>query len=171
MRQEVKHIINQSKIDETKLPEVMSMIERAAQIMEEMRIDTDEDEEKELFALQKNLRELTGKENFNIEEVNEYWSYTNLETVAELALMQKPQRLGLSEEVLRELLEELFASDELEKEATLDYWTDFFEIETQIEEVMDYFYNIDEQGEIGYASIDEIMERIALGKMERQWQK
>ncbi len=166
MSHEVEYIIGQCKIDETKLSEVMSMIKRAAQIMEEMNTDIDEKAKEELGVIEKNLRKLTGKENFDIVEVNAYWSYTSLETVAELALMQKPQRLGLSEQVLGELIEELFASKLLEREAMLDYWTDFFEIETQIEDVMDYFFNMDDKGEVGYASVDEIMERIRQGKME-----
>ena len=35
MRQDVEQIINKTKIDETKLPEAMRIIDRAASIMEE----------------------------------------------------------------------------------------------------------------------------------------
>ena len=160
MRQDVEYVINQSKIDEAKLPKAMEIIEKAAEIMEEKDCDADEEAKEELVFLQDSMRELTGKQDFAIEEVSAYWSYTSLETIAALTLMQKPHKCGLSEETLRELIEELLRSQELEEEATLDYWSDFFEVETEIEEVMDYFYDIDDSGEIEYASIDEIMERI-----------
>lgn len=41
MRQDIEQIINKTKIDETKLPEAMRIIDRAASIMEECDYDTD----------------------------------------------------------------------------------------------------------------------------------
>ena len=76
MRQDVEQIINKTKIDETKLQEAMRIIDRAARIMEECCYDTDTKAKEKLIALQNELRELTGKENYDIEEANEYWSYT-----------------------------------------------------------------------------------------------
>lgn len=164
MRQDVEQIINNTRIDETKLPEAMKIIDRAASIMEERDYDTDPEAKEKLITLQNELRELTGKENYDIEEVNGYWSYTSLETKAAEALMQEPFRAGLPEEALRELIVEIFRSGDLEKEALIDYWTDFLEIETGIDEVMDYLFTEDDKGEIIYAPIDEIMERIREGK-------
>ncbi len=46
----------------------------------------------------------------------------------------------------------------------LDFWTDFLEMETGIDEVMDYLFNENDKGEIVYASVDEVMERIRRGK-------
>ncbi len=167
MRQDVEQIINNTKIDETKLQEAMRIIDRAARIMEECCYDTDTKAKEKLIALQtlqNELRELTGKENYDIIEVNEYWSYTSLETKATEVLMQEPFRVGLPEEALRELITEIFRSGHLEKEALLDFWTDFLEMETGIDEVMDYLFNENDKGEIVYASVDEVMERIRRGK-------
>lgn len=110
--------------------------------------------------MQNELRELTGKENYDIEEVNEYWFYTSLETKATKALMQEPVRVGLSEEALRELITEIFRLGDLEKEALFDFWMDFLEIETGIDEVMDYLFTQNDEEEIVYAPIDEVIERI-----------
>lgn len=115
--------------------------------------------------MQKELRELTGKETYDMEEVKEHWSYTNLETKATEALIQKPFRAGLSEEALKELITEIFRSGALEKEALLDFWTDFLEIETGIDEVMDYLFIENDKGEIVYAPVDKVMERIREGKV------
>lgn len=164
MRQDVAQIINNTKIDKTKLPEAMRIIDRAASIMEECDYDTDPKAQEKLTALQNELRELTGKENYDIEEVKEYWSYTSLKTKAAEALMPKPLRYGLSEEEMRELITEIFRSGELEKEAQLDFWTDFLETETGIDEVMDYLFTENDKGKIVYAPVDKVMERIREGK-------
>lgn len=164
MRQDVEQIINSTKIDETKLPEAMRIIERAASIMEEYDYDTDPKAKEKLIALQNELRELTGKENYDIEEVNVYWSYTSLETKAIEALMQEPFRVGLPEEALRELITEIFRSGDLEKEALRDFWEDFLEIETGIDKVMGYLFTKNDKGKIVYAPVDEVMERIRRGK-------
>ena len=69
MRQDVEQIINKTKIDETKLQEAMRIIDRAARIMEECCYDTDTKAKEKLIALQtlqNELRELTGKENYDI---------------------------------------------------------------------------------------------------------
>ena len=164
MRQDVEQIINNTKIDETKLPEAMRIIDRAASIMEECYYDTDPKAKEKLIALQNELRELTGKENYDIEEVNEYWSYTSLETKAIEALMQEPFRVGLPEEALRELITEIFRSGDLEKEALFYFWTNFLKIETGIDKVMGYLFTKNDKGEIVYAPVDEVMERIRRGK-------
>lgn len=164
MRLDVKQIINKTKIDETKLPEAMRIIDKAASIMEECDNDTDPNVREQLIALQNELRDLTGKENYDIEEVNEYWSYTSLETKAAEALMQEPFRVGLPEEALRELITEIFRSGDLEKEALFDFWMKFLEIETGIDGVMDYLFTQSDKGEIVYAPIDEVVERIQKGK-------
>lgn len=164
MRQDVEQIIHHTKIDETKLQETMRIIDRAASIMEGWNDDTAPKAEEELAALQNELRELTGKKNYDIEEVKEYWSYTSLEAKATEALMQEPFRAGLPEEALRELITEIFRSGDLEKEALLDFWTEFLEMETGIEEVMDYLFIENDKGEIVYAPIDQVMERIREGR-------
>lgn len=164
MRQDVEQIIGRSRIDDTKLPEVMRIIERAAEIMEERDCDADLQGKEELMVLQGELRELTGKEDFDIEDVSAYWSYTSLEARATEALMPEPHRCGLPEEALRELITEIFRSGDLEKEALFDYWMGFLEAETGIEDVMGYLFRKNDEGDVGYASVDEVMERIRQGK-------
>lgn len=78
--------------------------------------------------------------------------------------MQKPFRVGLPEEALRELITEIFQSGDLKKEASLDFWMDFLQIETGIDEVMGYLFTENDKGEIVYAPVDEVMERIWRGK-------
>ena len=115
MRQDVEQIINNTKIDETKLPEAIRIITGAASIMEECDYDTDLNAKEKLIVLQNELRELAGKENYDIEEVNKYWSYTSLETKAAEALMQEPFRAGLPEEALKELILEILRSGDNDK--------------------------------------------------------
>lgn len=160
MRQDVAKIISNTKIDKTKLPEAMRIIDRAASIMEQRGYDADPKAQEELAALQNELRELTGKENYDIKEVEEYWSYTSLETKAAEALMHKPVKDGLPEEALRELITEIFRSGDLEKESLIDFWTDFLETETGIDEVMDLLFTENDKGQIVYAPVDKVMERI-----------
>lgn len=160
MRQDVAQILRSTKIDGTKLPEAMRIIERAANIMEGCSYDTDPKAKEELLALQTELRELTGKADYDIEEVHAYWSYTSLEAKAAQALMQEPSRAGLPEEALRELITELFRSGDLEKEALLDFWTDFLEMETGIDGVMDYLFTQNGKGETVYAPVDSVIARI-----------
>ena len=74
-------------IDETKLPAVMEIIEKAALLMDEKDCDSDKEAKKELGELQKNLREITGNKKIKINIFQAYWSYTDLETTARRALM------------------------------------------------------------------------------------
>ena len=53
-------------IDETKLPVVMEIIEKAALLMDEKDCDSDKEAKKELGQLQKNLREVTGNKKIKI---------------------------------------------------------------------------------------------------------
>ena len=92
------------EIDESKLPEVMEIIDAAASLMEEKDCDQDAAAKKELDALQKRLREITGKKNLLITEYNAYWSYTSLETVARNAMHLPPQKSGMTDEQLTELI-------------------------------------------------------------------
>lgn len=148
------------KIDETKLPEVMEIIEKAAILMEEKDCETDKAAKKELDELQKRLRAVTGKKSFNIKEVSSYWGYTDLETIAAKVLMKEPQKLGLSEEALRNLIIYLINSDEFKTESKFDYWYEFLERETGIEDTLDYLFCRTDDGGVKYAPIDTIMSTI-----------
>lgn len=151
---------------EEKLSEVMEIIEKAASIMEENDFNTNKKVRKELSELQKRLRTLIGKKQFDIKQVYAYWSYSDLETVATKLLMKEPQKCGLSDEALENLILSIFASGDLEKEASYDYWYDFLELETGIEGVMDYLFCTDDKGNIVYESIDTIMEHIRQNREE-----
>lgn len=148
------------QINEAKLLEVQEIIERAAELIEDKDCDTDEYAKKELSELQKRLRILTGKKQFDIRNVYGYWAYTDLETRAAQLLMQEPQRCGLSDEALQALIQYIFDSGALEKEAEHHYWYDFLELETGIDGVMNFLLDFNEKGELIYAPIDTVMERI-----------
>lgn len=62
-------------IDETKLPAVMEIIEKAALLMDEKDCDSDKEAKKELGELQKNLREITENKKIKINIFQAYWSY------------------------------------------------------------------------------------------------
>ena len=154
------------KADE-KLSEVMEMIEKAAAIMEERDMETDKSAKKEIAELQNRIRTLTGKKQFDIKQIYGYWAYSDLETIATKLLMKEPQNYGLSDAALKNLILSIFASGDLTKEACFDYWYDFLELETGIEDVMDYLFCEDEKGEIVYAPIDVIMEQISQNRQLR----
>lgn len=79
------------EIDETKLPEVMELIDKAAQFIEEKDCKKDKEAKSELKDLQNRLCDVTGNKKIEISNYQAYWSYTTLETVARMALCGKPQ--------------------------------------------------------------------------------
>ena len=64
-------------IDETKLPAVMEIIEKAALLMDEKDCDSDKEAKKELGELQKNLREITENKKIKINIFQAYWMSYN----------------------------------------------------------------------------------------------
>ena len=74
------------EIDESKMSEVMELIEKAASIMEENQGSEDPEVKRELRGLQRRLREVTGNKKLKISQFRQYWSYTSLETMAKRAL-------------------------------------------------------------------------------------
>ncbi|MDE7201158.1 MAG: hypothetical protein K2O91_04445 [Lachnospiraceae bacterium] len=152
------------EIDESKLPEVMEIIDAAASLMEEKDCDQDAAAKKELDALQKRLREITGKKNLLITEYNAYWSYTSLETVARNAMHLPPQKSGMTDEQLTELIRRISELDfDVPKnalEATNDYFLQVLEVETGLDDVSDYIYWPDQIGLDLHASLNEITAKI-----------
>ena len=59
-------------IDETKLPAVMELIEKAAALMAEKDCEDDKDAKRELADLQKDLRELSGNKKLQIKDFQRY---------------------------------------------------------------------------------------------------
>lgn len=158
------------EIDESKLQEVMRIIETAASLMEENGFMEEEDWEgdteagSELTALQKQLREITGDEKLQITDYYAYWSYTSLETVARNVLHQPPVKTGMTDEQLTELIRRISELDfdvpENALEATTDYFIQVLEIETGLDDVSDYIYCPEEVGLDLQAGLDEITAKI-----------
>lgn len=152
------------EIDESKLQEVMRIIETAASLMEEKDWEGDTEAGSELAALQKQLREITGNEKLQITDYNAYWSYTSLETVARNALHQPPVKTGMTDEQLTELIRRISELDfdvpENALEATTDYFIQVLEIETGLDDVSDYIYWPDVVGLDLHAGLDEITAKI-----------
>lgn len=156
------------EIDESKLQEVMNIIDKAAQLMEEKDYEGDADAKKELDAFEKQLCEITGKKKLCITEYNAYWSYTSLETVARHALHQPPVKTGMTDEQLTELIRRICELDfdvpQNALEATNDYFLEVLEIETGLDNVSDYIYWPDAVGLDMDAGLDEITAKILADK-------
>lgn len=63
----------------------------------------------------------------------EYWSYTDLETVAKKALLPAPVKSGLSDEELTKMISEMITTlnnGEFEDEADMDYLLKKLEVKT-----------------------------------------
>lgn len=145
------------RIDETKLPEVMKIIERGAEILEETDCQQ-ETIKKELRSLNQRLQELTGKETISVANFSRYWSYTDLETVARSALMPEARKTGLSDEQIAEIVRNISAVKYAESE--MDYWLEVLKLETSLSNISDYIFWPDEVGMDLHASVDTIIERI-----------
>lgn len=85
-------------IDETKLPEVMKIIDDADSLMTEKDCENDKTAKAELENLQKQLREITGNHQISIRDFWHYDEATDLETVAKGTLMCLPEKKDVTEE-------------------------------------------------------------------------
>ena len=152
------------KIDESKLPEVMKIIDTAANLMEEKDCTDDKEAQKELDALQKELRELTSNKNIEISAYQEYWAYTSLESIARSALLGSPEKHNLTDEELTELIRKVYTLDfdapEDETEALNDYFLEVLEVETGLDNFTDYIYEPSEVGLAEDAELDEVIAKI-----------
>lgn len=113
-------------IDESRLPAVMEMIEKAASLMEEEARGGSQEAKRELEQLQKELREVSGNRKLKIENFQRYWGYTDLETAARKALVSPPPKRPLTNEQLREIVLHILERDEAE----MDRWLTYLEINT-----------------------------------------
>lgn len=152
------------KIDESKLPEVMRIIDKAANLMEEKDCDDDEEARKELAALQEELQELTGNKKIEISACQEYWAYTSLESIARSALLGSPEKQNLTDEELTELIRKVYNLDfdapEDEVEALNDYFLEVLEVETGLDNLTDYIYEPSEVGLAEDAGLDEVIAKV-----------
>lgn len=156
------------EIDESKRAEVMKIIDAAASLMAEKDCETDISAKKELETLQKQLTETTGNKNVRVDDYQRYWSYTSLETVARNALHQPPQKSGMTDEQLSELIRRICELDfdvpENALEATNDYFLEVLKVETGLNNITDYIYWPEEAGLAPDASFDEITAKILADK-------
>lgn len=156
------------EIDESKLPEVMKIIDTAANLMAEKDCETDMVAKQELNTLQKQLIEVTGNPQINIRDYRRYWAATNLETVGRSALYLPPKKTGLTDAQLTELIRRISELDfDVPKnalEATNDYFLEVLEVETGLDNITDYIYWPEEAGLAPDASLDEITAKILTDK-------
>lgn len=123
-------------IDETKIPSVMEMIKKAAELMEEKDCEGDGYAKRNLAELQRKLREAAGNKKLQIMSFQKYWSYTDLETMARKALMAPPLKGELSDAHLKEIVLNIMNHNEAE----MDWWLEYLEINTGLDNLTDYIF-------------------------------
>lgn len=144
------------KIDETKLPVVKEIIKEINHFV----VDEDCDEKSpEVKKLAQKLQEVTGKKELSVEPFMYYSSYTTLDDAATKALLPIPQKSGLSDEEIRDLIGKIARAEiiYLHGEAMNDYFLDVLKLETGLDNLIDYIWNLD-------VSIEEIIERVIADK-------
>lgn len=143
-------------IDETKLPGVMEIIKKAASLMAEKDCDGDKEAKRELEKLQRDLRESSGNKSIKIKDFQRYWSYTDLETVARKALMAPPLKGNLTDEQIKEIV--LHILDH--REAEMDWWLKYLEINTGLDNLTDYIFYPNLCGLDSQATLEQIADKI-----------
>lgn len=143
-------------IDETKLKEVKEIIDTADSLMGEKDCENDEQARKELLSLQDRLRELTGKYNLDIRDFRQYWECTDLDVIARSALNPVPQKEQITDERIREIVKGILNHSE----SDMDYWLEYLQVNTGLDDLTDYIFYPDLVGLDSNASLDEIAEKI-----------
>lgn len=146
------------KFDETKMPTVMKIIDRLAIIFDEEDFENDDDIKNEISELESQLLELIGKNIQQCQPFQNYWAYTDLETVAKKILLEKPKKENLSDEQLYEIFENIL--EVRQDEAETDYLLEVLKVETGIDDIENYIYYPDEVGLEMDASEDVIFKKI-----------
>ena len=148
-----------SKIDESRLSETMDIIDRIAEILE---TGADEDYDNEFNNLQMRLGELTGKSDINISSFAEYWSWTSLEELARSVLMPVPEKKGLSDEEIAEIVTDICECEYSDSE--LGYYLELLKLETGLVNISDYIFYPNMVGLEYDASTDDIIEKVLLDR-------
>lgn len=143
-------------IDETKLPAVMELIEKAAALMAEKDCEGDKDAKRELADLQRDLRELSGNKKLQIKDFQRYWSYTDLKTMARKALMAPPPKGELTDAQIKEIVLNILKF----KEAEMDWWLKYLKINTGLDNLTDYIFYPDFIGLDPHATLEQIADKI-----------
>lgn len=144
------------RIDETKLPDVMEIIDKAASLMAEKECENDKEAKNDLAKFQKELREVTGNKKLQIKDFQRYWSYTDLETMARKALMSPPLKNNLTNTQIKEIVLDISNH----KEAEMDWWLMYLKINTGLENLTDYIFYPDLVGLDLQATLEQIADKI-----------
>ena len=147
------------KIDESKLSETMDIIDRIAEIFE---TGANEDYDNEFQELQVRLRALTGKSDINISSFAEYWSWTSLEELARSVLMPTPEKQGLSDEEIAEIVTDICECGYSDSE--LAYYLELLKLETGLVDISNYIFYPNMVGLDYGADTEDIIEKILLDK-------
>lgn len=114
----------------------MELIEKAAELMEEKDCRSDKKAKRKLAELQKELREITGNKKLQVKDFERYWSYADLKTMAEKALMAPPAKSELTDAHIREIVLNIMNHSESE----MDWWLLYLEINTGLDNLTDYIF-------------------------------
>lgn len=149
--------MNKPSIDETKLPKVMDIIDKAASLMEEKDCDNDKEALQILSGLQKELADITGNPSIKITDFKRYWSYISLEEISKEALMFPPVKEKLADAQVREIVLNILSHN---SESEMDYWIEYLTVNTGLPDLTDYIFYPDIKGLDGNASLEEIADKI-----------
>lgn len=143
-------------IDEAKLPEVMDIIEAAAELMDKRDYNSDAAIISKLEEYQKRLIAITGNDKLEIEDFREYWGWTSLETVARKVLMPPPEKTEVTDEQINEIVTNIMSLEEEE----MDWQLKFLEINTGLDNLTDYIFYPDLVGLDRNADLNQIANKI-----------
>lgn len=149
--------MNKPSIDETKLPKVMDIIDKAASLMEEKDCNNDKEAMQILSGLQKELADTTGNPSVKITDFKRYWSYTSLEEISKEALMLPPVKENLADAQVREIVLNILSHN---SESEMDYWIEYLTLNTGLPDLTDYIFYPDMKGLDVNASLEEIADKI-----------
>ncbi|MBQ3692279.1 MAG: hypothetical protein II931_03050 [Clostridia bacterium] len=148
-----------SNIDESRLSETMDIIDRIAEIFE---IGAKEEYDDEFNNLQIRLRELTGKPDIDISSFAEYWSWISLEDLARSVLMPTPEKKGLSDEEIAEIVTDICECEYSDSE--LGYYLELLKLETGLVNISDYIFYPNMVGLEYSADVSDIVEKVLLDR-------
>ncbi|MDE6727735.1 MAG: hypothetical protein K2J80_07325 [Oscillospiraceae bacterium] len=148
--------MNKIVIDEAKLPEVMDIIEAAAELMDKRDYNSDAVIRSKLEEYQKRLIAVIGNDKLEIEAFREYWGWTSLETVARKALMPPPEKTELTDEQIKEIVINIMSF----KEEEMDWHLEYLKINTGLDNLTDYIFYPDLVGLDRNADLEQIADKI-----------
>lgn len=147
-------------IDETKLPEVMKIIDDAVSLMEVKNFEADETVKSELAVLQARLCEITGNKQIEITDFRFYSSVSDLETTARSALISPPEKENVTNAQIKDVVMNILNHDEPE----MHYWITYLIVNTGLNNLTDYIFYPDAVGLDRNASLEQIADKIIADK-------